>query len=186
MGVESAKRNAKSGILYIRHGHDKRREYKYDEDLTSEGRKKARRKAKELIRLFGVPDAIYCSPFDRTLRTAKEMCRVVHKKTGVALEPQIDPKLGRYFSKSQRKKKQANIKPSTVANGALTTESKPEFRARVEEQLKTLQSQGGLRGTERPLIWNITHSLVLLHVARVQKIKRPVAHVEYLEHIKTL
>ena len=165
-------------VIYIRHGSDKKGDYKYDEKLTSEGKKGAVELSKKLIALYGIPDIIYYSPFYRTRQTRKAMIHAIkeyNREIGENKMPELvlEPRLGRFFTKKQRR--DPNIRSSTMHKGAIIDERWDEFKERVKEQYDEVMNN------KHALIWNITHTLVLLQVSNLSNIERN-PHVEYLDY----
>lgn len=189
-------------VIYVRHGHDRESDFLFDEKLTHYGKKAARKKAKYLIKKYGIPDVILSSPYSRTRSTLRELQKVCNdfkenqKKKGLPVDDKnvrvaIDPRLGRFFTSNDRKEyKQArkehkkNLRRSTTnlaKNSQLIDKNKHRFRERVEEQFREL-ANFTLVSPEEKVVWNITHSLVILHVARMNK-KRFQSHVDFLDHL---
>ena len=56
-----------------------RKIYKYDEKLTSEGKRMSIQTAQTLIEEYGLPDIIYYSPFYRTRQTRKKMVKAINE-----------------------------------------------------------------------------------------------------------
>lgn len=161
-------------VIYIRHGSDRRTNHKYDEELTEEGKLAARDLAEKLINEYGLPDIIYYSPFYRTRQTKKEMIKIIKqhnfsKKTKIKL----DPRLGRFFDKKGRRN--PDIKTSTQKKGAIIDQSMEDFKERIQEQYEDAISK------PYPVIWNITHTLVLLRIAKITNTERS-KYVEYLDY----
>ena len=166
-------------VIYIRHGPDEHSGHKYDEQLTKEGKREAKELAFDLLERYGVPDVIYYSPFYRTRQTRKAMISSIkkYKKShGIDknVELIIDPRLGRYFSRSQQRN--PDIKSITINKGAIIEETKHEFKERVRSQMEEVLNN------EYANIWNITHTLVLLKVAKFQNISRD-KYVRYLDTV---
>jgi broad specificity phosphatase PhoE len=183
-------------VIYVRHGHDTETNFIFDEKLTSYGKKAARKKAKYLIKKYGVPDVIFSSPFSRTRATLREFVKVCNdykRKRNISPETEVrvavDARLGRFFTSNDRREyKQAkkehkkNLRRSTTALASkLIDKNKYKFRERVEDQFKDIANYT-LVSPEENIVWNITHSLVLLHVARMNKKKFP-SHVNFLDHL---
>lgn len=169
-------------IIYIRHGNDIRNRHKYDEELTSEGKRMAKKLAKELIKKHGLPDIIYYSPFYRTRQTGKYMIKTIkkyrdslsHEDKNKKIRLKIDPRLGRFFTEKQ--KHNPDISSSTLSKGAIIDETWDEFHGRIEEQMNEILNN------KYQIIWNITHTLVLLRIAHLQNIERS-PHVEYMDTV---
>ena len=164
-------------ILYIRHGEDKRNNYRDDAELTDFGRQESRELAKKLLDEFGIPDVIYYSPFQRTRATKKEMVKVIKKyKEQHNIHKKIrmvsDPRLGRFFSNSERDNPEVHHK--TMKKGAFIWENKKQFDKRVFDQLNDCKKE--------KIVWNITHTLVLLKIVKIEGVKRS-RYVDYLDYV---
>uniref|UniRef100_A0A6C0BNY2 Uncharacterized protein n=1 Tax=viral metagenome TaxID=1070528 RepID=A0A6C0BNY2_9ZZZZ len=164
--------------IYVRHGHDqKSHRAKFDDRLSDEGKKKARRRARKLIKKYGVPSVIYCSPMYRTRQTAKEFLKVIKKQQVDGAPPPeivIEPRLGRLFTTKQRRhyEKHTNRAVRKSTENIVLDQGKLAFRQRVEAQVHSLPRDS--------VTWNVTHSLVILHAARMHNIERA-PHVKYLD-----
>ena len=169
-------------LIFIRHGKDRESSHKHDEKLRKSGKKKAYKLAKKLIKEYGIPDIIYYSPYARTRQTLKSMFKAIKKykkKYNLTGKPSLinEPKLGRLFTGKERKN--PDIRESTLSKGAIITESKEEFRNRIEFHLNEVITKMEQNNSK---IWNITHSLVLVHIAKIRNIELP-EHLDYLEKI---
>jgi len=159
-------------IIYIRHGKDKESKYKHDEKLSQEGKQEILEFTEKLVQENGFPDIIYYSPFRRTQQTAKYMIKKLNEMTDKKILYKSDVNLGRFFTRNQRYN--PSVRKSTFRKGVIVEERYEEFKDRVEEQIEDMENK------EHEIIWNITHSLVLLHVAKVKRIERD-KRVEYLD-----
>ena len=168
-------KNDNRTIIYLRHGEDTRSNYKYDEKLTPEGKVGAKKLAKELIDKYGIPDAIYCSPFYRTRQTRRQMLKVISKITNKRIKNVTDPRLGRYFTTSQERN--PDIRRDTWKKKAEIHESWDDFKRRVKKQLREME-----RKNKYKVIWCIGHTLIIKHVARFKRIKRS-SHIKYLDTV---
>lgn len=162
----------KRTIIYVRHGHDQRKDFKFDENLTSLGKAKAKKLAKRLIRKYGLPTVIMYSPFLRCRQTLHEVKKVVQsykkKDADFKLETIVEPKLGKYFTPSEKEQMNGDhhldVRESTLKLGALIDKSKKHFNERVVEQYENVSTE-----MENPVIWNICHAIVLKRVAKMTK-----------------
>jgi len=161
-------------IIYIRHGKDRKSSYVCDEKLSKESRSEIEDLAEKLVEEYGVPNIIYYSPFHRTYKTAKYMKKKIQEKTNQKIHFKVEPRLGRFFNKHERT--DPKIRKSTYQKGAITDEIYEEFKNRIELQMNTILKK------ENKIIWNITHSLVILHIAKLNNIKRN-KHVEFLDTV---
>ena len=165
-------------IIYIRHGPDERADHKYDEILTRAGKEEVISFTKQLLEEHGIPDIIYCSPFQRTRQTTQLMIKAIkryRKENNLTKRVDfiIEPKLGRFFTKQQMR--YPDIKESTLRKGAIIKETYSEFKDRV-----TYHHQGLDPNLH---IWNITHTLVLLHISKINRVERS-KYVRYLDTVK--
>ena len=162
-------------IIYIRHGEDTRSGYKYDEKLTKKGKKGARRLSRKLIDKYGVPDAIYYSPFHRTRQTKRIMVKEIKKITDRWVEVlECDPRLSRYFTRKQ--KEDPDIRNDTMRRDPPIYETWDEFHHRIKEQFKELVA------SDYKIIWCITHTLVLDYIVKY----RNLAHEYRIPYFDTL
>lgn len=144
-------------MVYIRHGDDGQHNPTHinDPSLVESGYGQIRKLTRQLLRRFGRPQAIYVSPMRRAWETALIMQELVR----VPLV--LDRHLSRYFTRSERDIQ--TVRPDTLKRRAPIFESKLEFRARVGRHLRHLSpclKRGG------PLVWCITHALVLKQIGR--------------------
>jgi broad specificity phosphatase PhoE len=172
-------------IIYIRHGHDKdSSKYKQDAKLTKYGKKMAKIRTKHLIDMFGFPDKILYSPFQRCKKTAVIMTvETLLIKTGSKkhvcdrciddrdIELIADPNLSRYFTKSEKKHK--SVKSSTLKSNVPIYESKNDFIKRIKEHAKTIIKSDGI-------VWCITHAYIYKKIAN--ELNVPVSnHIDFLD-----
>ena len=164
-------------IIYFRHGKDKNVGYKHDERITKEGKIEIENFAVKMVEEYGLPDIICYSPLYRTRQTAKYIIRKIEEiKDDVNIKLLLDPRLGRFFTGKERDN--PDIHRSTYEKGPIIYESKNGFKKRVKKQLQFCKK----RRNEGKIIWNITHSLVILRVAELENIDRN-SHVEYLDTV---
>src|SRR5436190_1968206 len=94
-------RNGKREMnIYLRHGEDDLSDEatKHDGHLTREGKKQVKNTAKYLLKKYGIPSTIYCSPFVRTTETAEQMKKFMHS-TGIdirSIRIVKDERIGKY------------------------------------------------------------------------------------------
>lgn len=162
-------------IIYIRHGKDEESRYKHDEKLSKEGKQEILEFTEKMVKKHGFPDIIYYSPFLRTQQTAKYIIKKLNEMTDKKIFYKTDVKLGRFFTKDQRYN--PSVRKSTYKKGVIMDEMYEEFKERVESQLENILNNQKYKYKS---IWNITHSLVLLHIAKIKNIERS-KKVEYLD-----
>jgi len=154
-------------VIFIRHSNDDDTDptYTHDPKITEDGKKKARKRAFELVEKYGSPKMIFCSPFRRTIQTAKAMKKMCGSKTKIY----IDKILSRYFC--AREKADPQIDPGTGNYDTPIYESWKGFEYRIDTHLKMISKNRFTQKDE--IIWCITHALVYKHVARTYDIKIP-------------
>lgn len=176
-------------LLYIRHGddhHDARREARYpkhDHPLNRDGKARAARMACTLVERYGAPTAVYCSPFKRARQTADIMMDALDANDRVRVT--IDPGLSRYFSR--REQRRPSVGPDTHAAGPPPIrERNGEFGRRCRRQHERMVARHFFRrddGSPRegtPVVWCITHALVMRRVAKRVRVVVPDDHVPFL------
>lgn len=154
-------------VIFIRHGDDNDDDptYTHDPKITDNGKKKARSTSFELVQKYGSPKIIFCSPFRRTIQTAKMMKKMCGAKTKIY----IDKNLSRYFC--AREKVNPQIGPGTGKYDTPIYESWKGFEYRVDKHLEMIKKNYFNQKDE--VIWCITHALVYKHVARTYTITIP-------------
>lgn len=163
-------------VIFIRHAKDKKGSCEHDEKLTEEAKEDIKEFTKKLIDENGFPDIIYYSPFMRTRQTCKYMLRQIKEMDAERkVKIGIEPKLGRFFTSKERRS--PDIYESTERRNPIIHEDKKRFHRRVKKHLKYVCKKG-----EDKIIWNVTHTLVLLRVAEERGIDRN-PHVSYLDTV---
>jgi broad specificity phosphatase PhoE len=138
--------------IFIRHGHDgSNQDYKQDPSLNFSYNDEITQHTKYLIKKYGYPDVIYCSPFHRARQTAKIMNKVFNKNIPIF----INNKCSRYFSHKERSNPM--VKSNTLRYNPPIDETKQEFRHRVDKLLKRKNDK---------VVWYITHYLVIKRIAK--------------------
>jgi broad specificity phosphatase PhoE len=159
-------------IIYIRHGHDEYRDvtHAHDNRLTNRGLREASNLGKKLIERYGSPHIVYCSPFQRTIKTMKAM-------TEGSFKTLIDPNLSRYFTSKERKDPQVSSR--TIKYGVPLNEDWKKFKERVKNHLGKTSSY--VNNSE--VVWVITHTLILKEAAKYHKVDIP-SDLDFLEWFK--
>ena len=155
-------------VIFIRHSDDNgsNPSFSHDPKVTKRGKKKAQIASYELVNRYGSPSIIFCSPFRRTLETAKQMREMCDSRT----EIYIDNNLSRYFCR--REKANPEISKKTEKYDVPIYEEWCEFENRIDKHLKMLKKRGYKDSEE--VVWVISHALVYKHVARVYGMDIPV------------
>lgn len=162
-------------LIYLRHADDDCPEatHCHDHRITERGAKKSRKVARRLIKKYGPPDIIYCSPFRRTRETLEAMWKEFprHKPEVV-----IDCNLSRYFS--PREQNDPNCYDETIKYGAPVYENWKDFRRRVRKHIHFVRRQGHFKDDN--IVWCITHALVYKQVAQRYEVPIP-EHIPFLD-----
>lgn len=156
-------------IIYIRHSFDDNYDptYEHDPKLTKEGKILAYQKGKHLIKKFGIPNIIYCSPFRRTKETVMNMIKNIPEEVLANIKIFYDPIIGRYFS--HKEKKHVSISKSTLKSNINIYETKRDFNRRINILTKRLSKWID----SNHVIWCITHTSVFKKLAKLYNIKLP-------------
>src|SRR4029078_1565238 len=156
--------------LYIRHGNDDNRHsiYKHDKSLNSQSTTEEEiiHFTKKLIKQFGEPDRIFCSPLKRARATLSIMLKVIENRPKIIIEP----KLSRFFTKKEQQK--VSVRNQTLSYSPPIYEDKKSFHKRVDKVEKKINCKCCKT-------WTITHYLVLKRVAENNHISIP-SHMKFL------
>lgn len=148
-------------IIFIRHSLDNDLKHRINTKLTTRGKRIAYIKGLKLIRKYGVPYKIYCSPFRRTIQTMKSMLKSLPKESLPKIK--LSHGLSRYFSSKEL------MQDFTLSIDVPVHETKEEFTQRVVETIKKLQKWVH----SQEVVWCITHTTVIKKIAKIYKIKLP-------------
>lgn len=151
----------------MRHGNDnKPSKYKQDNSLNLDNlntKEDIIYHTKKLIKKYGYPQTIYCSPFQRAIQTVKIMKKVINKPVNIY----IDSKLSRYFSNNE--KKSPSVSSRTLRYNPPIHETHDEFYERVDK----LHHKIDKRSYNNNTTWYITHYLVIKRIATNDTISLP-------------
>lgn len=152
-------------IIYIRHCEDNEADatFCHDAKITSHGKKKAKKKVKELVQKYGYPSRILCSPFLRarqTLEIFKSILKKLDPEQYAKLRRQIeiDTRLGRFFTPEQQK--HPEVRGSTKKYQPPVKESINKFVRRLEKQANRCY-QKGYFNDDGHVVWCISHGLAI-------------------------
>ncbi len=164
-------------LIYFRHGHDDEADstYEHDARLTDKGIDKCRKYALRLCAKYGIPNAIYCSPFARARETAKFMAVSIYGRYKVKVRLVIDPMLGRFFTSDQRGA--PDIRPGTLKYDPIIDNSDKELMRRINTHIKKMQHKGYIH---HKVIWCVSHGVIIKKLVRELGHEAP-EHVEFLQ-----
>jgi len=130
-------------MIYIRHGekvyNNRGGEKGLDSPLKEKSRKEVRKKARELIAEYGVPNTIFVSPYLRARQTAEEMKKEIKQDIDLIVLPELGEYLGNW-----REINENMFEGETFAYGIIKEDS--------FEELKQRAKKGSLNNC-----WYITH-----------------------------
>ena len=159
-------------LIYLRHGDDRNDDiYRHDRPLTPRGKKKAEKCAKRLIEKYGHPDAVYVSPFRRTLETLTALSTRFTRPVSV----HRDPRIAQYLS--ERQQRAPSLSPETAAQITIL-EDVSAFRHRVHAHVEELRRASGV-------LWCVTHQAVIDVVADHLDVKIS-GSLDFLDHLVVL
>jgi len=170
-------------LIYLRHGNDEGKDFppdvsqhRHDKHLTDRGKKEATSEAVKLIKLYGPPDIIRCSPFARGKDTVHGMLRGFTQQKLPLPIIRYDRALSRFFNRKEQA--DPSVGPETLEKNVPIYETKEEFHDRVDKHIKRMETY-----ELGKLIWIITHALVYKRVAAHHQIEIP-KHIPFLHHFK--
>jgi broad specificity phosphatase PhoE len=156
--------------VFLRHGNDnKKSKYIHDHSLNldqSSNEEDIITLTNQLIKKYGYPKRIYCSPFYRAIQTAQMM----QSQCKYPVKLYIDPKLSRFFS--PREQNSPSVRNRTYKYNPPIYEDKYDFYNRVDRLNGKLSSR-------RETTWYITHYLVMKRIASHHHITLP-DHMPFL------
>lgn len=153
--------------IILRHADDSvidltQQTYKHDTTITNNGKRRAYKLAKRLVRKYGVPDVIYCSPFQRGRDTVQEMLKVFSSDQLKNIKILVDLNLTKYFTESQ--KVNPKIHSSTSQYNIPFNETKEQVMVRANNHLNRLA-----RHHPKPEItWSVTHAIMVKYIGRIK------------------
>lgn len=159
----------------MRHGNDNKvSPYKHDHSLKSDliYEEEIINKTKKLIRKYGYPHKIYCSPFKRVRETVSIMHDYILSK-GYNVDIYIEPYLSRYFTGDE--KYNPSVRKTTLHYNPPLNETGKMFNRRVDKIENRIN-----RNTCNT--WCVTHYLVIKRITKNHEIEIP-KKMPFLYHI---
>lgn len=147
--------------IYIRHAEKIHRNgqsetLKFDPDITPEGREEARILSENLIKKYGFPSKIVCSPYRRTRQTVLEMVSVIeHYNRDQEIPIYCDISLSEFLG--NHKHEELDVDPITKYWDPPHPESYHNFKIRIQKHNETFKKLD----SDISVIWFITHGIVL-------------------------
>ena len=159
----------------MRHGNDNKIcDYKHDHSLQSDYiyEQEIIKKTKKLIKKYGYPQKIYCSPFKRVRETVVIMAKYIQSKNR-QIDIHVDPRLSRYFTSKEQLN--PSVRKTTLKYNPPLDEDSTMFKKRVDKIEDCIN-----RNTVTT--WCITHYLVIKRISKNNDIDIP-SKMPFLYHI---
>lgn len=157
-------------LIYLRHGDDRGDDvYQHDRRLNAHGRTRAPKAAKRLIKEYGHPDTVFCSPFRRAQETLTAMSERFMRPVIVHSDGRLAQGL------SEKRQRDPQVSPETLAQITLV-EDKAAFQLRVAKHVREVRHLNGV-------IWCVTHQAVIEEVARHFNVKIS-ERLDFLDHVE--
>lgn len=150
-------------IILLRHANDNEEEATHmnDAHITKSGKRKAKKKAKYLVKKYGFPERILCSPYVRARETLKVFCKYLKKLDPDkyrSMEKRIDRRLSRFFTPTQQKNPE--IRDDTQRFRPPIYEDIPKMMVRLQDHVKSCLKKGYLNNAKQNT-WCISHGLAI-------------------------
>jgi len=160
-------------VIFIRHGEDNGTcgKYSHDMDISENSKKDIASLTHKLVKKYGIPDVIYCSPFKRCRSTVKVMQEHFHTETETQVI--IDNRLSKYYTKKQQQN--PNARPSTLKYNPPTSECYCQVLDRSIDIYKELKNKSDN-------VWCISHGIVLRYISK--KIGEEIRNIKFLHILK--
>lgn len=148
--------------IYIRHApkeysNGKSETFKHDPPITEDGREAAKVLARNLIKHYGVPVYIVCSPYRRTRETAEAMLSVLPTAVPCVCDVLLSEYLGNHADVN------LDITPETAEYQPPHPETFRQFEERIRRHCVYLDFIDEVSQS----VWFITHGIAVTQVTRL-------------------
>jgi broad specificity phosphatase PhoE len=156
-------------LIYVRHSKDDDSDptHRNDPHLTSEGKTLAYKRGRKLISKHGLPQIIYCSPFQRTRETLRYMLYHVDRDQLATIKIIYDTNLSRFFP--NKEKVDASVAETTGKAALPIYETRSDFADRVA----TMADNMNHWINSDKIVWCITHTTVYKRLSKIYDIEIP-------------
>ena len=156
--------------VYIRHASKQYANgdadiYKHDPGITDIGALRAKMVAKYIIDLWGEPERIIVSPYERTRETAKIMKSVCKTDTPIHIDSDVSEYLGNHRNVP------IDVKESTLIHCPPHPETFTELKNRVRLHHDKITKYVKNKNKHKGIIWIVTHGLIIKQIASLIGIK---------------
>ena len=159
--------------IYIRHAEKKYKngfsnKHKFDPQITDNGEFNTEILAQKLLKLYGKPDIIICSPYLRTRQTASILRKMADENIEILYDVHLSEYLGNHQSDI------LDVHPETKKYKPPHPENFKQFCYRIRhhdnytKKLTSLAQKNGIN----IVIWIVTHGIVINQLARLYGMKR--------------
>lgn len=164
------------GRIYIRHAeklysNGEHSTDRHDPPITERGAHSARLLAEFLIRTYGPPEAVVCSPYRRTRETAIAMVSAIVAITGRMMPIKCDVNLSEYLG--NRPQEQLDITEGTRMFSPPHPERFGDLDRRLRQHNRIMQV---LDETPTP-VWFICHGIIITQLSRLNGVQRPIRRI---------
>lgn len=162
--------------IYIRHSekmynNGENDKYSLDPPLTKEGGELAVIFGTALVKKYGLPTKIFCSPFLRTRETSLLMAQNIKTSMRIRCNLGISEYLGNWDSSP------LDVTPETQSYNPPHPETMKQFRSRIQKHFQEYQHLD----SDSKVYWFITHGLVIKLITKL--IGPPIKHIPILGSI---
>lgn len=153
-------------IVYIRHApkqfkNGQSATYSLDPPLIPGAQLQITTLAQRLISSYGTPDVILSSPFLRTRQTAEIMSTMCDEKVPIHCDMTVSEYLGNHATRK------LDVHPTTKQFNPPHPENFTDFRKRIKLHFTKLFTID--LPQNHPVIWVITHGIVIQQIAKYHK-----------------
>lgn len=165
-------------LIYIRHSDDEVSDptFIYDPKITYNGKKLAYKEGYRLIKKYGIPDIIYCSPLRRTKLTLKYMLYSLDDEVKENIKIYNDTNASRYFPKKEKNKHE--VSPNTLKSIIPLYETYDQFTERVKAHSQYLEKYIN----SDKVVWCITHTTFYKKLCKLYSIELP-SRIPFMHNI---
>jgi len=151
-------------FVLLRHPHDEDPDatYALDPHLTKKGYRSMHDKIDLMIKEYGIPSIIYCSPMTRCREATKYMCKYINHQYHKDVKMIVEPKISRYFTSKERKNLDI-VRDKTRDFETPIGESYHDFKERV---ISFARGQK-VNIKQKKNVWCVTHYLVVRRFSKL-------------------
>lgn len=162
-----------SRLIYIRHAekeykNGKSKIYSHDPGITKDGLEKTKIITQKLLDLWGDPDLIVCSPYQRTRETAITINNVL-RQLDKPVKIKIDPELSEYLG--NHKDDPMDVRPETEVWNPPHPETFSQMKQRIKSHYRKIVNWTFDHPGKIKTIWFVTHGLIIKQISEFTGLK---------------